>query len=65
MDIGVNNLDLGIFIMSEFCIKPFRLLIFQKLHSRYLLYLVYDICIAFLLIWSTGSGAWVGPGVNN
>ena len=57
---GVNIQDIGsIFSMSKFCVKPFSLLIF------YLPCLIHDVSVALLLIWTAGSGAWMGPGVFN
>ena len=35
------------------------------MQCRYHPYLIHDISIALLFIWTAGSGAWVGPGVIN
>ena len=56
----VNNLDLGIFLMSKFCGKLFDCSYLSNCN-----YLIHDISVALLMIWAAGSGAWVGPGVSS
>ena len=49
--------------MSKFCVKPFGMFLIFLTALQYLPYLIHDKSTVLLLIWSSGSGTWVGPGV--